>query len=892
MPDDTENTRSGANLSLPVLRLRGAFDASAGTPGAVAWPDGFDDFVEVGSSKDDKNRTPAWLPVTLREGGRRVDADVLLIHALVLDYDVDDQGLSAEDILARWDGYERVLHSTWTPGRWRVILPYARPHTPLEHATVYAWVLNREKRLVDSSCRNPSRLFFWPCVQRGLDVEPVFGYEKGELLDVRRVSPASDLRGAASPVSSSGSPSFAYQTSSIGTTSREPGGSRAEESRARPDAAGAVASPYAGVTEAGQDRDLDLIESRCAFAARARDMAATLPEPEWYAALSVWARCRNGDALAHQRSQPHPGYSPPDTDAKLARAKAVGPATCAYVRTISPACAGCALQVTSPVLLGRVEPEAAAPDADPQAALRDAEEALVGAEAERRKALWSLEQARRQRRLLRAPTAVASEDDLRAAIEAEADAETRLRVAERTWKAREKDVARIKQKLSATGLPPGADPLVWQRLRLGPDGRPVDSVANVVNVLDGKGWASRLSFDAFTLDVLLDGKVLPEEHVPRLAVKLAGDYGLETTTTRLTECIRTVAVEAQHHPVQEWLRSLRWDGVPRAGRLVFDGFGVVGLDKDWHYELLARMSEKFLVSMVARAMKPGCKMDTMLILTGPQGALKSTALKALVPKDSWYGSTKLDLHSKDSYMALRGKWVYEMAELSAMRKAEANVSKGWLSNEVDNYRAPYARVAKDHPRHCVTPGSDNDGEFLMDPTGSRRQWPVPVRRCNPDWIAEHREQLFAEALVLFERGTLWWFDQTEKAAEWLDAWSAPYVVTHPWTETVVAWLRQTAKQQRPVNLPTASFTATDVLVRALGKDVGSLTGQDQHWVSGILRQLSCTRLPRALDGGRAVTHFGYPEWLIRDLEAAPPGLRLVEPPINIQGQVDNKEGHG
>lgn len=828
-------------MNLPILRIRGAFDASAGTPDTVAWPDGFDDFLSIGPTKDDKNRTPAWLPVTLRPGARRTDDGVAALHALVLDYDVDTQGIPAEDILARWAGYERVLHSTWTPGRWRVILPYARPHTPEEHARVYAWAIAREGGLIDASCRNPSRLFFWPCVRSDLDVEPTFGYLEGELLDVGRVCPPSDLAcGAATVTASSGSPS--------------PSRNQSPPSTAADTARGAAVSPYASITHAGQQEDLPLIESRCAFMARARDEAATLPEPEWYAALSIWSRCKNGDDLAHERSRPYAGYSEAETTEKLARARAVGPATCAHVRLISPACKTCPLQVTSPVLLGRAEP-ATEEVVDPREALQAAEAARDEAERDRRAAMLDVEKAKRTLRLLRQAGAAASDDDVEQAVAARAEADARLTAADRVWKAREKAVGKLRQRLSATGLPPGADPATWQRLRLGPDNRPVDSVANVMHVLSSPEWAARLSFDAFSLDVLLDGKALPEEQAPRIATALSDTYGLETSTPRIVECVRSVAVSAATHPVQEWLRGLRWDGVSRAGLLAFEGFGVVKVVEDWQEELLAEIGTKFLLSMVARALRPGCKMDTMLVLTGPQGAFKSTALESLVPNPGWFARTKLDLAHKDSFMALRGKWLFEMAELSSMRKVESAVAKGWLSNDTDTYRAPYARRSEDHPRQTVVPGTDNEGEFLVDATGHRRYWPVPVGVCRPGWIAEHRDMLFAEAVHLFDAGHKWWFDEKSEQADALRRWSAPYVTTHPWTETVASWLRATAGAKQ-----YQEFSTVDVMTRALAMDVSSLNNQDQLTVTGILRQLGCERVERDVLAGRVTTCFRRPAW--------------------------------
>lgn len=840
--------------ALSAVRLQGAADASVGRVQPIDWPHGFDDFLVVGPTKNDKLAAPAWLPATIRPGGRRCDADVQAVHALVLDYDVDDKGVPAEDILARWEGYERVLHSTWTPGRWRVVLPYRRPHSPEEHARVYAWAINREGDLIDGSCKNPSRLFFWPCIRSDVDDDPTFGYAPGELLDVEAVAvaPVADARLVVVPSSSS------PLSTPSGNQSPAPDGASLPDGRGI-GRGGAAVSPYSGIDRPQQVEDLGLIESRCAFMARARDAAATLPEPEWYAALSVWSRCRNGDELAHERSRPYAGYSPDETSDKLERAKLVGPTTCTHVRTISPACAACPLHVTSPVLLGRADPVATpadASDTDIEDAKAAAEEALETARGDKRLALLARERARRRLVALRAAGQLASDDDIAAAVDERVAADEACAIAERVFKARERDLAKLRAKLSADGLPPGADAATWQRLRL-VDGRPVDSVANVMTVLGrDPAWGRRLAYDAFALDVLLDNDALPETAAPHIALTLAETYGLETSTPRVLECVRAVAEQARTHPVRDWLEGLRWDGVPRAGRVALEGFYVdPGVDE----ELVEQIGTKLLISMVARVMRPGCKVDTMTVLTGPQGAFKSTALEALVPDRRWFARTKLDLLSKDSYLALRGKWLYEFAELSSMKLADSFISKGWISNDTDTYRAPYARRSEDHPRQTVTVGSDNEGEFLVDPTGWRRYWPLPVTLCRPDWIAEHREQMFAEAAHLYRTGTAWWFDERSAMADRLRQWSAPYATTHPWTETAVAWLRQSSKTKQ-----YETFTVVDVLTRAIGKQVGDLTKQDQLSVAGILRQLSCERVGRSLEHGHATTLYRRPAWLVAE----------------------------
>lgn len=854
-------------MKLHAVRLRGSADTSVSRVEPIDWPYGFDDFLEVGPTKADKLAAPAWMPATVRPGGRRCDSDITHVHALVLDYDVDDRGISAEDILDRWDGYERVLHSTWTPGRWRVILPYDRPLTPAEHARVYAWAVEREGGLIDGSCKNPSRLFFWPCVREDVDDEPTFGYTPGELLGVEAVARTSDLReGPLVVVPPSSSPPSVHPNPSLASgAASNRGPLPGIPTEAPPSTPGGGRTPkYTGIDHPEQRESVDLIESRCAFMRRAKDEAASLPEPEWYAALSVWSRCKGADEVAHERSRPYAGYSEAETQEKLERARSVGPATCAYVRSISPACAGCPLQVTSPVLLGREDPAPAPVDAE-DTSLDDeraaAEEALEEARGGKRAAMLAREQARRRLTTLRSAGALASDDDLAAAVEDKMAADEACIIAERTYKAREKDLAAIRSRMSVDGLPAGADPAVWQRLRL-VDGRPVDSVANVLRVLStDPAWGRRLSFNEFSNDVLLDNEPLPETEAPRLALTLYDTYRLETTTPRVTECVRTAADEARTHPVRDWLRSLKWDGVSRVDRLTLDGFRTEVPAGSEMEPLVSLIGRKLLVAMVARVMRPGCKMDTMVVLTGGQGAFKSTVLETLVPDKAWFARTKLDLTNKDGFLALRGKWLYEFAELSSMKKTEAFISKGWLSNDVDTYRAPYARRAEDHPRQTVPVGTDNEGEFLVDATGSRRFHPLPVTLCDVTWVAENRDQLFAEAVVLYGAGETWWFDERSEMAERLRRWSAPFASTHPWTETVTAWLRQSAKK-------TPTFSAVDVLTRALGKQPGDLTNQDQLAVTNILRHLQCPRVERDVVAGQPVTLYQHPTWLLDSLPTA------------------------
>jgi predicted P-loop ATPase len=221
------------------------------------------------------------------------------------------------------------------------------------------------------------------------------------------------------------------------------------------------------------------------------------------------------------------------------------------------------------------------------------------------------------------------------------------------------------------------------------------------------------------------------------------EFGIEPSKDAMLEATALLAHRCKVHPVREWLSGLKWDGVSRADTWIkkyCQGFAAE--------PYLSEISRKFLLAMVKRVFEPGCQWDYVIVLEGKQGKYKSSIARALA-SDKWFMDNLPDLKDKDSMLNLQGKWLIELGELADVKRADYNLVKAYLVRRTDTVRPHYGRLMTDVPRQSVFIGTINEGQYLKDPTGNRRYWPVRVGLCNVEALTEVRDQLFAEAMHLY-----------------------------------------------------------------------------------------------------------------------------------------------
>lgn len=320
----------------------------------------------------------------------------------------------------------------------------------------------------------------------------------------------------------------------------------------------------------------------------------------------------------------------------------------------------------------------------------------------------------------------------------------------------------------------------------------------------------------------------------------ASEYRIRFSRMECMAQLMRIARCRQFDPVSEYIHGLTWDGTKRIDTMLTERCGGEG-----DTAMLKVFSRKFMISAIARALSPGCQVDTMLILVGDGGAGKTSFVRAL--GGPFAAETRFDPSHKDGLMLVAARWIVELSELASMRKADVETMRGFITSTVDRFRPPYGRAIEAFPRRCVMVGTTNDPEPLNDVEGARRYWPVTVKHIDVQWIRENRDQLWAEAAVAYAQGEQWWLTPEEQSRVHSEV--AMYQ-KHEWmAEDIVQWLQGLMPKDRP-----AAVSLPDLGRRAFGVMPYQMSAGWRSSLGKALVSLGFQKERMMLDGVRIVTY--------------------------------------
>ncbi len=356
------------------------------------------------------------------------------------------------------------------------------------------------------------------------------------------------------------------------------------------------------------------------------------------------------------------------------------------------------------------------------------------------------------------------------------------------------------------------------------------------------------------------------------------NYSLNLGRENVAEAVRVVAMKNAFHPVKDYLLGLTWDGAPRLASWLatFCSAPATPYSSDvgtwtpshtssdtWLTVYLGATSQPpgyladvgrwCLVSAVARAMRPGCKVDHLLILEGAQGEGKSEVAKILA--GDWFSDTPILIGDKDGYLALAGKWIIELAELDSLSRVDMNRAKAFFTSARDCFRPPYGRSTIEAPRQCVFIGTVNHYQYLQDPSGNRRYWPVPTGKIDLDGLRAIRDQIWAEAVHLFRLGHAWW--PTNEDERTRCATEQDLRVQHDvWEEPVARYLGPSRSRREGVDM-------TAIFLDVLGYKLERIDRAAQMRVAAILQRLGWARRRAQRDPTLLDARPDYRRWVYR-----------------------------
>lgn len=264
-------------------------------------------------------------------------------------------------------------------------------------------------------------------------------------------------------------------------------------------------------------------------------------------------------------------------------------------------------------------------------------------------------------------------------------------------------------------------------------------------------------------------------------------YGI-SHLSKTKDAMQVWAQKTVFHPIRDFLQSIEWDGIQRVDSLLIEYQGAE------NNEYTRTVTRKALVAAVARVMRPGIKFDTILTLVGEQG-LKKSSLIAKLGKQWFSDSFSFSQLTKNETKAceqIQGVWLVEIPEMSGMAKAEVETVKHFVSKTEDRFRVAYGHRTENFPRQCIFFGTTNKFDFLKDPTGNRRYWPVQVMVTEPeknvftDLTDYEINQIWAEALQIYNDGEN--LHLSERMVEIAKAVQQKHTEEHPWMNIIQDYL--------------------------------------------------------------------------------------------------------
>ena len=230
---------------------------------------------------------------------------------------------------------------------------------------------------------------------------------------------------------------------------------------------------------------------------------------------------------------------------------------------------------------------------------------------------------------------------------------------------------------------------------------------------------------------------ISENFVTEIYSNICDKY-LKITHTLVEQYLCYLAEKNKYNPVLDLFNANQWDKQDHLTKV----YEVLNIANDdtlsktlllkwfWQGHALIRNSDKSPFGA-----------DGVLTLTGKQGIGKTSFFRHMalhnINSDFFKEGQKIKSLDKDTIRRCHTAFITELGELgSTFKFAHIDDLKAFITQSKDQYRLPYGHKDIKKARCCNLSATVNDKEFLVDRTGNRRFWTVPVENIDLDGLKE------------------------------------------------------------------------------------------------------------------------------------------------------------
>jgi predicted P-loop ATPase len=248
--------------------------------------------------------------------------------------------------------------------------------------------------------------------------------------------------------------------------------------------------------------------------------------------------------------------------------------------------------------------------------------------------------------------------------------------------------------------------------------------------------------------------------------------------------------------------------------------------KTTNQPLWKKYMKKWLVGCVANVIvKDGCLNHICPILTGGQGAGKTTFIQYLMPAElkKYLFNGEFDLNTKkDCYWKLVDYWLLNIEEqIQSLNRQDANTMKALVTMPDVKGRKPYGFMDTRGCRIGNLIASTNEEGFLNDPTGSRRYPSFKIISINVEAYRKIKiNDVWAESVRLFESKNFCYWVTPEDAQE-LKISNKQFVDASQEHELVEHYFEPVKNKKDATHVAATTFIHTFLSLESNNKQISS-----------------------------------------------------------------------